>query len=136
MNPTSDHALEALIVDDDAIVRMDALMILSDAGFNAREAHSGDQALEMLEEIHGRIGLLFTDVDMPTGSIDGFELAWEVAARWPDVGILVASGRHAPGPGDLPSGATFVPKPFSGGVGRDRLRELIPVDRRPEPLRE
>jgi CheY-like chemotaxis protein len=136
MDEPPNHLRSALVVDDDAINRMDACAILEEAGYEAREAISGDDALRMLEEADGRMGLLFTDVEMPTGSIDGFALARDVAERWPDIGILVASGRRNPAQGELPRGAIFVPKPFSGDVVHDRLRQLLPNHRRPKALRD
>ena len=89
----------------------------------------------MLAENEDDITLLFTDVDMP-GRIDGFELAQETARRWPDIAIVVASGRRKPGQHDLPDGSTFVGKPFSAEVVHHHLHKVLPEDRKPEPLRQ
>jgi hypothetical protein len=48
----------------------------------------------------------FTDVSMP-GSMSGSDLARRVAERWPDVGIILASGR--PWPCELPSTQALSP---------------------------
>ena len=61
------------------------------------------------------------DVEMPRGSINGFELARRVREDRQDIGVLISSGRVAPAPGDLPEGTYFVEKP----VRPDRLLELI-----------
>ena len=63
----------ALVVDDDALIRMDAAAILEDAGFVTLEAAHADAALELLRERHPHLSLLFTDVQMP-GDLDGFAL--------------------------------------------------------------
>lgn len=123
----------ALVVDDDSLIRMDAVDILGDAGFTTFEAASGDQALVVLEDNHACITLLFTDVQMP-GSHDGFALARKVAKAYPHISIVVASGLASPGPDDLPEGAHFIAKPFSAEIVHHHLHEVLPDDRKPEPL--
>jgi CheY-like chemotaxis protein len=73
------------------------------------EAQDADEAFDMLRS-RPDIAVVLTDVAMP-GSIDGFEFARLVRQGWPEVGILVISGKTAPGPGDLPPGTTFIHKP-------------------------
>ncbi|MGI4765803.1 MAG: hypothetical protein ACRYGP_12215 [Janthinobacterium lividum] len=84
---------------------------------------------------HLNIVLMFSDVDMP-GSRNGFALARETAVRWPNVAIVVASGMRQPADGDLPEGARFIGKPFSAEMVHGHLREILPDDRKPEPLRQ
>jgi len=124
----------ALVADDEALIRMDAAEILQDAGFRTYEACNVDEAVAILEKSAESIQLLFTDVEMP-GDRDGFDLAQLCASRWPNVSILVASGRVSPEQGDLPDGAVFVGKPFSTEVVIDRLQELLPDGAKPEPLK-
>jgi CheY-like chemotaxis protein len=124
----------ALVVDDDALIRMDALDILSEAGFRTFEAVDGDQAIAVLGQHHESIALLFTDVQMP-GARDGFAVARETAHQWPHISIVVASGHARPRSGDLPDGARFVAKPFSAELITNHLKEILPDGRKPEPLR-
>ena len=124
----------AFVVDDDAMILMHALDILEDAGFRTLSAHNGDDALEKLAAHDDEVVLLFTDVEMP-GSMDGFELARTVSKRWPDIGILVASGRLKADEGAMPEGALFVSKPFSANVIFDRLHDLLTDGKKPEPLK-
>lgn len=131
----SDRRPYALVTDDDALIRMTVLDILEDAGFRTFEAEHAEGALAVLREHHALIVVLFTDVDMP-GPMNGFGLARETAQRWPGVSILVASGRHAPAPGEIPEGAHFVGKPFSGDVVCDRLKQMLPDGQKPDPLKE
>ncbi len=44
--------------------------------------------------------------------MDGFEFARLVRQGWPEVGVLVISGKTGPGPGDLPPNADFLHKPI------------------------
>jgi CheY-like chemotaxis protein len=94
--------------------------VLDDAGFKVMEAAHADEALHILAAVPG-VQVVVTDVEMPRGSINGFELARRVREERQDIGVLVASGRVAPPPGDLPEGAYFVGKP----VRPETLLELI-----------
>jgi len=47
---------------------------------------------------------------------------------WPDIGIVVTSGKMRPEPGDLPDGAIFVPKPTSAEQLTAHIRALIEVE--------
>ena len=130
----SDRRPYALVTDDDILIRMNVAEMLEDAGFRTFEADDAEQAFALLREHHASITLLFTDVEMP-GPMNGFGLAREVAHHWPHIGILVASGRAKPGPGDMPDGAHFVGKPFSADVVHARLKQLLPDGRKPNPLK-
>ena len=99
-----------LVVEDDVLIRMEAVDMIEDAGFRTYQAKSADAALTTLNGASD-IGILFTDVDMP-GSMNGLGLAAHVGATWPDIRIIVASGILGVGDGDLPDGACFFPKPY------------------------
>jgi DNA-binding NtrC family response regulator len=124
----------ALVVDDDALVLINSCDILEEAGFRFYEAGSGDEAKAVLEARGDSITLLFTDVEMP-GKTNGFALAHHVAERWPEIEIIVASGRVKPEAGDMPEKATFISKPFSAQVVHDHLRETLPDGKQPAPLK-
>ena len=134
MTPHDDLRPYALVVDDDGLLRMDIAEILEHAGFRTLEAEDGDAAILVLEERHLDIVLLFSDVEMP-GSRNGFALARETAVKWPHVAIVIASGGLMPAPGEMPEGACFLNKPFSSEAVHGHLREILPDDRKPEPLR-
>jgi len=97
-----------MIVDDDVFERLGASYMFSDAGYRVLEAGNADEALQFLE-INTDVRLLFTDVSMP-GSMSGSDLACQVAKRWPEVSLIVTSGR--PRPDTLPSGTKFHSKPY------------------------
>lgn len=126
----------ALVADDDAFIRMNAATILEDAGFRVHEAAGVDQAMAILKQAADTIQLLFTDVQMPPGKLNGFHLARECAKSWPHISILVASGMLEPQPEDLPKGASFVRKPFSADVVYDHLLQILPDGEQPEPLQK
>ena len=130
-----DYVPFALVADDDVLIRMDAVGILEDAGFRVYEASGVSEALDVLETSSQSIQLLFTDVQMPPGELNGFDLARKCATNWPHIGILVSSGMIKPEPGDMPEGAVFVSKPFSHAVVVDRLQQLLPDGQKPERLK-
>jgi len=130
-----DTAPYALVVDDDALIRMDAVYILEDAGFRTLEAFDVDSAIRTLEQSGDDIQHLFTDVQMP-GSRNGFALARECSHGWPHIKIPVASGQARPDENDLPADAAFIAKPFSADVVHSRLIEILPDGQKPEPLKQ
>jgi CheY-like chemotaxis protein len=112
-----------LLVEDEPLVRTLQVDILRDSGFWVVEAQDADEAFEILK---GRpdVKAVLTDVDMP-GSIDGFEFARLVAQGWPDVAILVISGKTAPGPRDLPPSASFLAKPVRPAPLIEELKRVM-----------
>ena len=76
-----------LIVEDEFLIRMDAVDMIRDAGFDVVEAGDADAAILILESRFD-ITIVFTDIQMP-GSMDGLKLRppFEVGGRrsrlWP-----------------------------------------------------
>lgn len=98
-----------LVVEDMPLIRMDAVTMFEDMGYRVLEAADGMEAIKVLESTRA-VSLLFTDIEMPR--MNGLELAAVVAQRWPEIKILITSGRLAPREDDLPDDARFVPKPY------------------------
>lgn len=113
-----------LVVEDDPLLRMNAVDMIEEAGFHALEASNADAAIRMLET-RNDIRLIFTDIDMP-GSMDGLALAHAVANRWPPVRIYATSGHFKVGETDLPQGGRFIPKPYRQHQLIDMLAGLSP----------
>src|ERR1700761_6016897 len=111
-----------LIVEDELLVRMDAVDMLRDAGFDVIEAGNADEAISILES-GAAISVVFTDIQMP-GSMDGLKLAAAVRKRWPPVKIVATSGVVKVEEDDLPAGGRFLPKPYSPSQIVVTLREL------------
>jgi CheY-like chemotaxis protein len=100
-----------LIVEDEALIRMGAVRMIEDAGFEVIEAANADEAIQILESRSG-IRVVFTDIHMP-GSMDGLKLAHAVRNRWPPIKIIVTSGRELLTEHDLPDGGRFLSKPYN-----------------------
>lgn len=99
-----------LIVEDEPLLRLMAIDVVKDAGFDALEASDADEAIRILES-RTDISIVFTDVDMP-GSMNGLRLAAAVRDRWPPIQIIVTSGYASFLNPELPPGAVFFSKPY------------------------
>lgn len=111
-----------LVVEDESLIRMDSVDMIRNLGFEVIEAVDADEAISLLESVPG-IGVMFTDIQMP-GSMDGLLLAAVVRDRWPPVALLITSGRDRPSVADMPAGARFIPKPYSGFELGEQLHTL------------
>ena len=97
-----------LVVEDEALIRLFIRGALEDGGYAAAEAQTADEALDLLQnDSHAAV---VTDIEMP-GALSGLDLAWIVETRWPEIGIVLTSGRTLPSPEEIPSGARFITKP-------------------------
>ncbi|WP_342110038.1 response regulator [Methylobacterium sp. SI9] len=103
-------ATVVLVVEDDELVRMSAVALLEDAGLAVTEACDADEAWRILER-RTDIGVLFTDIDMP-GSMCGKTLAEHVHASWPEIRLVLTSGRHRLADAEVPDHGLFVSKPY------------------------
>ena len=99
-----------LIVEDEPILRFDAVDALEEAGMEALEAANAAEALAILR-YRPDVSVLFTDINM-AGDVDGLSLSKMVAARWPHIRIVVTSGHVRLRDADLPVVSSFIPKPY------------------------
>src|SRR3954463_15366963 len=111
-----------LIVEDEFLLRMNAVDMIRAAGFEVVEAANADEAIEILETRRD-ITVVFTDIQMP-GSMDGLKLARAVRGRWPPIKIVATSGRVNIAESDLPEGGRFLPKPYNQAQVTGLLREV------------
>jgi CheY-like chemotaxis protein len=99
-----------LVVEDEFLVRMLAVEVAKDSGFEVLSAGTADEAIKILES-RSDIRLVFTDVNMP-GSMDGLRLAHAVRNRWPPVELIVTSGHSHIRRDELPERGRFFAKPY------------------------
>ncbi len=117
---TSPKGNTVLVVEDDALVRECAVDILSECGFHVLQAPTAPKALLLLEGTH--VDVVFTDINMP-GEFDGLGLARRVRQRWPDIAIVITSGRGCPE--NCVEGARFLPKPYMFDTVARVLNEAV-----------
>lgn len=80
-----------LVVEDEILVRMFAVDVLEEAGFEAIQAGSGAEALKILEERRNDLRAVVIDLGLPDRR--GDEIAAEIRAQCPQLPIVIASGR-------------------------------------------
>jgi two-component system cell cycle sensor histidine kinase/response regulator CckA len=115
-----------LLAEDDPAVRELAGDTLRLQGYTILEATHGLEALQIVENHHGPLHLLLTDVIMPY--MGGRELAGHLSARQPRLKIIYISGyaesiiTHD---GVLESGINFIQKPFLPGDLARKVRQVL-----------
>jgi PAS domain S-box-containing protein len=114
-----------LAVDDDNLVLRNTVAMLEDLGHTVLEATSGEQALDILHR-ESRIDILITDQAMP--AMTGAQLAETVAAGWPDVPIVIATGFAEIPPGDA-ANLPRLSKPFDQAALTRSIRAAIHHER-------
>lgn len=100
-----------LVVEDEPIIRMNAVAMIEDAGYEVAEASNADDAILLLET-RSDIRVVFSDIEMP-GSMNGLKLIHAVRERWPPVALILASGRVSPQAAEMPSDTVFLRKPYA-----------------------
>lgn len=103
-----------LLVEDEDAVRMGGIRALTSRGYKVHEAGDGMEALDVLEELDGKVDIIVSDVVMP--EMDGPSLLREVTKDYPGVKFVFVSGYAEDAfSKNLPEGAKFgfLPKPFS-----------------------
>ena len=115
----SAEAPTVLIVDDEPLIRLSAIDVARDAGYDTLAASSYEQAMGMIEDMP-EIDMLFTDIRM-AGAGDGLELASKVRERWPHIGVIVTSGHTNDVAED---GIHFLSKPYSPEELTKALRQI------------
>ena len=115
--------LVVLVVEDEPLLLIDAVDLVTEAGFEAIGVKSADEAIRILES-RDDIRIVFTDVNMP-GSMDGIKLAHAVRRRWPPIEIIVTSGLTLANVEELlPERGVFFPKPYTPAQVASALHRL------------
>lgn len=107
-----------LIVEDEALIRMEAMALVEDLGYEFFEASNADEAIVLLEQ-HPQITIVFTDIRM-AGSMNGLQLAAYARGRWPPLKFIIVSGIATAI--EMPEGARFFHKPYNVAAIRDAIR--------------
>ena len=121
MNSPARKATVILVVDDDALINMNAVDMIEQLGHTALEAYNGREALTILASDQ-QIDLMITDYAMP--GMSGVELADQARQLRPQLAILLATGYS-----ELPSGVEVdlprLSKPYQQSELADQLMILL-----------
>jgi len=123
--PAAATGAVVLLVEDEPIVRMLMIEMLSDHGYTVQEAHSGRSGLNVVEAgVH--LDLLITDVGLP-GGMDGRQLADAVRQQRPNLKVLFVTGyaeTASLGNGRREQGMEIMIKPFSVDAFLTKVQEM------------
>ena len=116
-----------LVVEDEAVLRDMAHVILEDCGYNVLEAGSGIEALQVWDRNPNAIDLVLTDMVMP-GGMSGRDLALKLVARQPNAKIVFTSGYNMEETNTdffHKGGAVFLQKPYTRLALTKAVRECL-----------
>jgi DNA-binding response OmpR family regulator len=81
-----------LLVEDEPLIREIIAESLEEAGYEVIQASTGDEAISLINDESVTITALVTDFHMP-GKADGADVAFCIRERWPEMPVVIASGR-------------------------------------------
>ena len=110
-----------LLVDDDHLVRDMLGDVLRQYGYQVRQAHSGEQALALLDD---EIDLLLTDFAMP--EFNGAQLALAARERYPRLPVVFLTGYAELQGLELP-GSLVIQKPVQADELARVLNEMLGI---------
>lgn len=123
-----------LLVEDEERLCSLVHQVLEAHGYSVLEAHNGSEAIEVSRSYEGTIDLLLTDIVMP--QMRGSELARQLAAERPTMGVLFMSGYSDEIPRrELERRGQFIQKPFLMAHLTRRIRELLDARKGPSSRR-
>ena len=119
--PPEQEPCTVLVVEDEPLIRLIVAEELRGSGMRVIEAETADEALE-----RPRAGIsvhfVFADIELP-GSMNGVELARRVQKDFPDLRVLMTSGRVPAH--EVASISPFIPKPYDIPQVINRIRAAL-----------
>lgn len=115
-----------LVVEDEDLVRDLTVRLLRSLGYNVLEATNGREGAAIVERLHGRVDLIFTDVIMP--QMGGPEMAERLLRTYPRLKVLYTSGFSEMGItefGKPVSADRWLAKPYTREVLARRVRDVL-----------
>ena len=116
---------KVLILEDEVNIRSFVVINLKRAGYDAIEAATGQEALDMIQK-HPDIGVAILDIMLP--DIDGFEVCRRIRATSKQIGVIMLTARtqEMDKVTGLMTGADdYVTKPFSPAELTARIDALF-----------
>jgi two-component system, cell cycle sensor histidine kinase and response regulator CckA len=111
----------ALLVDDERCLRAYVSAVLCREGFEVVEAVDGDDALAIVQSMHGSVNVLVTDIKMP--HMTGIDLVKAVRTDFPGMPVVYISGEPLrEGLHNPCARVIFLEKPFGPQALLDAVR--------------
>ena len=80
-----------MVVEDDQLIQTIVQDALSEGGFEATIAQSGEEAVSILENAPTKFRALITDINL-SGEFDGWEVARRARELTPDIPVIYMTG--------------------------------------------
>lgn len=109
MGQAKPHRPIALVVEDDEAQRVLVTTLLEESRMSVIQCESAEAAEIVMSKLGRVVALLFTDVRL-AGNMNGLELADRAKARYPEMTVIITSGRACP---KVPNDTCFMPKPWN-----------------------
>ena len=119
-----------LIVDDEVDMCWVLENILMLEGYRTHTATSGKEGLNLIQQLHSTIGLLFLDAKLP--DIDGMKFASFVKQYYPQIKIIITTGYYYRDSEAVQQGLAnnlfdgFIGKPFNISEIRSAIETIAP----------
>ena len=109
-----ENQIVVLVAEDDQLVQSVVEDCLSDGGFEAVIASSGDNAVELLDASERKYHALVTDINLSPSKIDGWDVARHAREIDPNFPVVYMSGKDADdwAAKGVPN-SIMLPKPFA-----------------------
>jgi PAS domain S-box-containing protein len=120
----ADHNEIVLVVEDEAVVRLWSVDMLTELGYQVLEAADGPSALRILQSAQ-RVDLLISDIGLP--GLNGRQLADAAREKRPNLKVLFTTGyaETAASKSFLAPGMEIIAKPFTMDALAVKVREMI-----------
>ena len=119
-----DQVQPILVVDDEALIRMNLVDVLEAGGFTIHESSDGDlaiAAIDSLEFLHG----LVTDVNLGSAA-DGWNVARHARLKFPSIGVVYVTGDSAEAwPSEGVPNSVVLQKPFADAQVIDAVTTVL-----------
>lgn len=100
-----------VIIEDDAVLRLQAAELFDLAGLSAQTFETGEDAIAFVRANEGDVACIFTDLKL-AGEADGLDVVKVVSGTLPRVPVVLTSGMVRERPATLPDHIRFVAKPW------------------------
>jgi DNA-binding response OmpR family regulator len=90
-----ENQLLILVVEDDQLIQSIVEECLSEGGFLAVMASSGEDAIDLLDAADGKYRALVTDINLSPSKIDGWDVARHAREIDPNFPVVYMSGKDA-----------------------------------------
>ncbi len=115
-----------MVVDDEDIIQTVLCGILKQIGYKTIQAHSGKEAIELLDNDNTDVDVILLDMIMP--GLSGWETYQRISKFWPQIPVVVITGyadeEHTQAM--IADGlAGFIEKPFKAAQIAEKLKDVL-----------